>query len=359
MISKTTSSILKIFIAFIVNIIVVVILFLIFEGYSSFIVIYNKIKSPTVVSERHHTQYDEEIGWINLPNIHIENLYGPGRYLTTNSQMFRSDKDYSASIPRNKVRMICSGDSHTLGFGVSNDNTWCKLLESFNNRIETVNLGQGGYGVDQAYLWYKRNMTKLDHDIHIFAFISADFKRMQKNSFLGYGKPYLELHNGVIVNKNRPVPEHSYLTPKLAVIQRDLSQLNILRFLRQKFFPDKPTLNIDNQYSEVQKVALKIFENLHKVSQLEDRILVIVYLPQKIDHNTTYSDLWRKQLKEEAARNGWLFIDLIKEFRKYPENKLCTLYRGHYNELGYAYIADILYKELIAIPEISDKLAKK
>ena len=44
--------------------------------------------------------------------------------------------------------------------GVGNDDVWCKLLESIDNRIETVNLGQGGYGVDQAYLWYKRNSFK-------------------------------------------------------------------------------------------------------------------------------------------------------------------------------------------------------
>ena len=28
-------------------------------------------------------------------------------------------------------------------------------------------MGQGGYGIDQAYLWYKRDGTKLDHDVQI------------------------------------------------------------------------------------------------------------------------------------------------------------------------------------------------
>lgn len=349
----------KIFLVAISNIIVVLIIFLVFEGYSSSKVVFKRIKSAGVLSERRHTQYDEEIGWVNLPNIHIKDLYGPGRYLTTNSQMFRNDKDFSASIPGDKVRIICSGDSYTLGYGVSNNNTWCQQLTTINNRIETVNLGQGGYGNDQAYLWYMRNSKKLDHDIHIFAFITADFMRMQTANFRGYGKPLLKLQEGVLVNKNRPVPKRSYMIPKLATIRTQLAQLHSVQLLKQWFSPVRSESDDDKQYDEVQKVSSKIFENLYQINQAKDSILVIVYLPTNGDHAGTYSEPWRQFLKKEANRNGWIFIDLIEEFRKYPRNKIMELYRGHLNEAGNAYIADILYKKLIAIPEIADKLEKK
>jgi hypothetical protein len=59
----------------------------------------------------------------------------------------------------------------------------------------------------------------------------------------------------------------------------------------------------------------------------------------------------------EATNNDWLFVDLIDDFRKYPPQEVKTLFGElHYSKKGNAYIADILYKKLCAIPEISYKL---
>jgi hypothetical protein len=355
---KISRMIQKILLVTIINIMVVIVLFLVIEGYASCKVVYKRIKSAGDLAERRHTQYDEEIGWLNLPNIHIEDLYGDGRYLTTNSQMFRNDKDFTASIPSGKVRIICSGDSHTLGHGVSNENTWCEKLTTINNRIESVNMGQGGYGIDQAYLWYMRNSNKMDHDIHIFAFITADFMRMKTDDFRGYGKPLLKLQDGTLVNKNRPVPKRSYLIPKLAIIKTQLRQLNSVQLLRKRFSPTRSGNIGDKHYDDVKRVSLKIYENLYQVNQLKNSILVLVYLPTPSDHAAKTSDPWRQLINNEATRNGWIFIDLIEEFRKYPAEQIYKLFRGHLNELGNAYVADIMYKKLMTIPEITDKFEK-
>ena len=77
-------------------------------------------------------------------------MYGPNVYLRTNSQAFRNNADFSATAPEPKARIICSGEFFTFGYGVDIDSTWCQLLASRNNRLEMVNMGQGGYGVDQA-----------------------------------------------------------------------------------------------------------------------------------------------------------------------------------------------------------------
>jgi hypothetical protein len=92
-----------------------------------------------------------------------------------------------------------------LGFGVDDDHSWCKLLESLDQRLETVNMGQAGYGVDQAYLWYKRDAGTIRHHVHLFAPIVDDFRRMESGTFFGgYSKPFLE--EGSLVVKNVPVP---------------------------------------------------------------------------------------------------------------------------------------------------------
>ncbi len=72
--------------------------------------------------------------------------------------------------------------------------------------LQTVNMGQGGYGVDQDYLWYKRDGVKLDANMLVFAVIAQDFFRMASDNFIGYGKPVLRARDGALVTENVPVP---------------------------------------------------------------------------------------------------------------------------------------------------------
>ncbi len=101
-------------------------------------------RSKRPVAERVHTDYDEELGWVNRPSVQIKDLYGPGRTLTINAQGFRATRDYPVEVPEGKVRILASGDSFTLGYGVGDADTWCAALERTDPRLEIVNMGQGG-----------------------------------------------------------------------------------------------------------------------------------------------------------------------------------------------------------------------
>src|SRR5271157_4803646 len=129
----------------------------------------------------------------------------PGEIPADELAALRNNADFATKVPPGKTRIVCSGDSFTLGNGVDNDHTWPQLLASRAKNLETVNMGQGGYGADQAYLWYKRDGVPLDHNIQIFALISPDFYRMQHSSFNGYGKPMLTVENERLVTTNVPV----------------------------------------------------------------------------------------------------------------------------------------------------------
>ncbi len=139
------------------NIAATVVLLLVLEGIASVYYAFREAFVSPPVAESLYTAYDRDLGWVNLPNIYLPNMYGPGKYLRTNSQRFRNNEDFTLQVPPGKTRIICSGDSFTLGFGVDNDHTWPQLLAARAPNIETVNMGQGGYGADQAYLWYKRD----------------------------------------------------------------------------------------------------------------------------------------------------------------------------------------------------------
>jgi hypothetical protein len=147
-------------------------------------------------------------------------MYGPRAYLRTNAQRFRNNADVARAVPSGRLRIICSGDSFTLGYGVSNDDAWCNRLAVLDHRIDAINMGQGGYGIDQAYLKYTRDASSIDHDVQILAFITEDFGRMRSATFLGYPKPVLVLDHGALAVRNVPVPVRSELGVKARELVR-------------------------------------------------------------------------------------------------------------------------------------------
>ncbi len=337
-----------------INLLLLVVILSLVEGLSSILLLFYKISKVQPITETRHTQYDELLGWINIPNIDIPNMYGEGIYFKTNSQSFRNQEDFTINIPPNKVRIICSGDSFTMGWGVSNHQTWCQLLTSINQRLQTINMGQGGYGVDQAYLWYKRDGSKFEHNIQIFAFITDDFFRMQRAKFLGYAKPLLYLENGELLNHNFPVSRGSFLLPKITEGSKYIQELRFVGFW-QTLFPRK--LETDHQYvAQTPAIVMKIFEDLAEINREKNSKLVVVYLPIRSDYYGNESDFWRQYLQVELEKRNIIYIDLITEFRKrMPNEKVETVFLGgdgHYSVFGNEFFANILYEKLLSLPEV-------
>src|SRR5580658_425565 len=72
------------------------------------------------------------------------------------------DREYSLQKPPGVYRIVMSGDSTTLGWGVPEDQTVAKILERRLNRtcasaqpcFEALNAGVGNYGTVQEYAHY-------------------------------------------------------------------------------------------------------------------------------------------------------------------------------------------------------------
>jgi hypothetical protein len=360
----------KIIILLTFSVVVVILAFFMFEGFASTVFVVHKIIASRPLAERLHTRYDEELGWINIPNVHIKDMYGSGKYLKINSQSFRNNRDFEVNLKDDRVRIVCSGDSFTLGYGVDNDHTWCHILTLIDTRLETVNMGQGGYGIDQSYLWYKRNNTVIQHDIHVFAFVTTDFKRMESSSMLGYGKPVLELRDGILRVGNIPVPTRSFHLPWLTHVlngSRDLSSFKLLAKLREKIFTTNVTQASTSQTNDI---VITVFEELYRINRSKNSILVLVYLPTLGDHTGNGSDMWRQFIDTHLAKDKIVYIDLIEDFKKVLPQEIKKMFispgvldyhyaAGHYTEEGNAYIAEMLYNKLIAIPQVSKKLMER
>jgi len=345
-----------------INVILVAALLCLIEGLLSYSVIGHAFFTQRI-AERQHTEYDEELGWINLPNIFIEDMYSREDYFTTNSQRYRNAKDFSREVPANKVRVICSGDSFTLGFGVDDDNTWCQQLAAMNERLETVNMGQGGYGVDQAYLWYRRDEPKLDHDVVLFAFISDDFPRMESDTFMGYGKPYLTVRDGELVQENFPVSRRSYDASWLTVNLHMLQELRTISLLNEtvgELLPSKDNGYVTKDHRHTDKVVAKIFESMQQIAKDNQRQLILVYLPTLGDYKGTVPLRWRQLVQAEADQHGYMFIDVAEDMQTLPLQTVEKMFRGggHYSDEGNRYVAEVLYNKLLELPGVAKELGQ-
>ncbi len=304
--------------------------------------------------EEHFTERDTLLGWINLPSASKPNLFGKGRSLTINRQRVRHVGDLAPTAPAGKKRVICSGDSFTLGYGVDDPKTWCALLATDAPSLETVNMGQAGYGLDQAYLWYLRDGLQLKPQVHVFSFITDDFRRMQTDRFGGFPKPQLSVDSsGVVHTVGVPVRTPG-LGPFTARLLTTIRTLRSFALLQQFGIGNSSTAAASAQANGATwKVARAALRDMAVKDSVAGAQFIVVYLPTIDDFKGKNSDKWRKSLQEAAAQDGYVAIDLVDELRKVSPDSVDGLFiprgqlafrgaAGHYTEAGNVWVEQLL-----------------
>lgn len=350
---------------FLANVAIFLLLAVVLEGASSLLLFAERVLKARPIAERRHTRYDPELGWINEPNLRIHDMYGPGIYLMTNRQGFRGDREFGEDVPAGRRRVICAGDSVTFGYGVDDDHTWCRLLTGKDPRLETVNMAQGGYGVDQAYLWYKRDGGRLRHDIVILAPILDNFRRMQFDRFRGYGKPLLVLKDDVLSVTNVPVPRRPYYVPRLTQSLELLGTLRTVEALKRgvralKSAPTSGGQAEDERNVRARRLLFGILDDLKRLSEERSSLLVLVFLPTLSDREPKTLRFWTAALEAKSQELRIPLISLVEDLDKLSDEEAASLYlpdRGHFNAEGNRRVASLIYEKLMSIPEVSRRLA--
>lgn len=295
---------------------------------------------PEIPEDQRLSQYDPELGWVNVKNRHFPDRYGENKHVTHNSQGFRAVRDYPSEIPKGRHRIVCLGDSFTYGIVGDND-TFPAQLETLCPAIETVNMGGPGYGIDQAYLWYKRDGSVVNANLLLFAFIEDDFQRMAMEAFMTrYPKPQLMLNGNDLVPANVPVPTWGGAsnTGWLEEFPRKTALFQTLR---------KTYVTLANDY-DVFPVAERVFDNLNEESRKRNQKLVLVYLPTKkeiMSAQPTSVSRWVQTITEQKQIP---FLNLTGEFKTLSAQELALHFApdGHLSERGNRLVAEKLLDEL-------------
>ncbi len=338
---------------------------LVLEGVSSVVLFLRdaprRVQAP--ISERLHSEHDPDLGWRHRPGLSHRDMYGPGRTLTINAQGLRAQREYGPRASGAPRRVVCVGDSFTLGYGVDDAQTWPAQLERALSGWEALNMGQGGYGIDQAWLWYRRDSAAIEHELVLFAFIADDFRRMRTATFLGYSKPLLRWRDGALELTRVPVPSAAYQRPFLTQNLPLLSELRSVALALRLAGRNATLARVDQlllDELEAERVAAAIFAEFARAAKSSGRRAALVALPSLDPRDPNRLASMPPALLracESAETSGLEWIDLHGAFEALDAQTRRELFlldaefadlgaRGHYSPRGNEFVAARLAAEL-------------
>lgn len=157
-------------------------------------------------------RHDDRLGWAHVPG-------SSGRFSSVgfdvavriNAAGFRG-RDIPYARSGDSKRIVVLGDSHVWGFGVEEDETFCRVIERTRPNLEVVNLGVSGYSTDQELLLYEDQAYRYDADAIVLLVAHNDLRgntRTIESSV--YGKPRFRLAGDQLELHNMPVAAPSWL----------------------------------------------------------------------------------------------------------------------------------------------------
>ncbi len=170
------------------------------------------------------SRFDDMMGWSLVPGARaVSKSTGQKIEYVINSAGFR-DREYPLEKPAGTFRILLLGDSHTFGFGIPLEKHFSKILEGYFARVEVLNMGVNGYGVDQELLLLREKGLAYQPDLVVAYVPHYSDNRHIRDKVWGMGKPRFILENGRLVTVNRPVANNSLLYRLLLDGDRFLSK---------------------------------------------------------------------------------------------------------------------------------------
>ena len=132
-----------------------------------------------------------------------------------NAQGMRSDVDYPHEKPAGRRRIVCVGDSFTIGYEVESDQCFAKVLEAKLRAdgidVEVLNAGVSGYSTAEAVLYVERELLEYAPDVIVASFfindlvdnVRSDLFRLDGDRLLQQREVYVPLGGiGNFLNSN-------------------------------------------------------------------------------------------------------------------------------------------------------------
>jgi hypothetical protein len=246
--------------------------------------------------------YDDTLGW----TVGRSRRSANGMYLSSADGLRAPRQGVVLARPKDRPRVALVGDSFVFAEQVPFEHSWGHLLESNSaGRHQVLNFGVGGYGLDQAYLRFKKDALAWKPDVVVFAFPLTDLVRsMTVYPFIEwsgwdipFSKPRLIRDAAGLRVLNVPTLTPSAIFRKPAITDLpflefdvgyrrhewhwSISDIALLKRWLFAFFP--PWVEKNQHVSDDELVLLnaEILRDFIRVAMEHGVVPIIVYLPGK------------------------------------------------------------------------------
>lgn len=278
------------------------------------------------VPEHSWVEHHPVLGWYSQKNrtASLKSPQFPEVAVHTNSSGFRGTREYSILKPQGIKRVALLGDSFAFGFGVQDRETFAVSLEEADRKLEVLNVGVPGYGMDQIYLSYREVAKKYNPDIVLIGIFPEDFWRCTRSfADSGHVKPYFSLaSNDKLVLHNVPVPPpYSLNTNQFPLlieqgfVRKILYSSLLYRLLQKPFTKLAKNLRlIDPESSDEWIIGRAILHEMLKDIRRDGAKPVLLLMPSKDWAQTTRRTSLERSLIRFAKREKIDMIDLKPAF---------------------------------------------
>jgi hypothetical protein len=145
--------------------------------------------------------YDGELGWTVGSNRQSRN----GLYFSSVEGTRSPGPNVRIADSKARYRVALIGDSNAFSFEVPYEDSWGYHLQQLLGKdVQVLNFGVDGYGLDQAYLRYSRDVRPWHPQVVLVAFVQHDFTRaMAVYPFVSFGWPGYLVKPRFILEKNK------------------------------------------------------------------------------------------------------------------------------------------------------------
>jgi hypothetical protein len=272
-----------------------------------------------------------------------------------------------------RYRIAIVGDSFTFGLEVSYEDSWGHRLErSLGPNVQVLNFGVDGYGVDQAYLRYRRDVLSWRPDVVIFGFINHDLLRsLAVYTFVSFpdwdfpfSKPRLVTDGFRLSALNLPL-----LSPRTLLGVRSIRDLPFIeydpgydpteweassfdwsylyRFIASRYrrWPGSDERSLEEETAI--RLNQEILSSFVRLAESETSTPVLVYFPSARDFRALASEANWKSLAQRMLRSGGFpHIDLTPCLMALDPGDRFVPGRPHYSPRANAAVADCLRESL-------------
>ncbi|MFO0778615.1 MAG: hypothetical protein U0223_13580 [Nitrospira sp.] len=306
---------------------------------------------------------DSQLGWTVGPERQSAN----GLYFSSSLGTRTARPGMSVTKSEGTMEIALVGDSFTFAEEVRFEESWAfHLGQMLGDKFQLLNYGVPSYGVDQAYLRYKKDAAGRKPRVVLFSLISHDLTRtMWVYPFLAvpqwdwpFSKPRFIVRDGELTVINVPTIAPSeifaYSSPSdLPSLHHqpgykrndwETSALH-LSYLFRLFSTMYPEWKADYS-TDTLSINKSILQSFVRSATESGSIPILIYFPSKADFSNPSTLPIGKQVLQEA---GLPFLDptpCLLEVN--PTDRFLV---DHYSPAGNAAVAKCLYQSLHAVLE--------